>query len=58
MLFNVFKYGTATGLDDVYGKHFKYADDKITALLAIILNALIIHDLLPEYMLDTIIVPL
>ena len=43
----------------MYGKHFKYADDKIAALLAIIFNAMIINDLfLPECMLDTIIVVL
>jgi len=50
--------GKASGLDDLYGEHFKYADDKLAALLAIIFNAIIIHDFLPEYMLDTIIVPL
>ena len=40
-----FKNGKATGLDYVYGKHFKYADDKIeTLLIAIRFNATIIHD--------------
>ena len=50
--------GKTTGLDDVYGENYKYADDKIAALLAIIFNVNVIHEFLPEYRLDTIIVAL
>ena len=52
------KNGKSTGLDDLYGEHFKYADDKLAALLCIVFNAMIIHNYFPESMLDTIIVPL
>ena len=51
------KNGKASGLDDMYGEHFKYCDDKVAALLSIVFNAMIIHNYLPENMLDTIIVP-
>ena len=52
------KNGKASGLDNMYGEHFKYCNDKVAALLSIVFNAMVIHDYLPENMLDTIIVPL
>ena len=52
------KNGKASGLDNLYGEHFKYAHDKISVLLSIVFNCMVIHNYLPSSLLDTIIVPL
>ena len=52
------KHNKAAGLDHLSGEHFQFAHDKIAALLAIVFNAMIIHDFLPPNLLDTIIVPI
>ena len=52
------KNNKASGLVNLYGEHFKYAHDKIAALLAIVFNAMVIHNFVPSSLLDTIIVPL
>ena len=52
------KCGKASGLDGLSAEHLKYADDKLCVLFSIALNAMVIHNFIPETMLDTIIVPL
>ena len=52
------KNGKASGFDNLSAEHFKYAHDKVAALLAIIFNAMLIHNYLPSKLLDTIIVPI
>ena len=52
------KNGKASGLDNLYGEPFKYAHDKIAALLTIVFNAILIHNFLPSSLLDTVIIPL
>ena len=42
------KNGKSTGLDNLHSEHFKYAHGKVAVLLAIVLNAIIIHDFLPS----------
>ena len=52
------KTGKTCGLDNIYGEHLKFANDRLCALLAIVFNTMVIHNHLPLNMLDTIIVPL
>jgi exonuclease III len=52
------KNGKSTGLDNLHSEHFKYAHGKVAVLLAIVFNAMIIHDFLPSSLLDSIIVSL
>ena len=52
------KLGKSTGMDNMYGEHFKFADDRIFVLLSILFNTMIIHNFIPKAMLDAIIVPL
>ena len=52
------KNGKAAGLDNLSAEYFKYADDKLSILLSFVLNAMVIHNYIPDEMLDTIIVPL
>lgn len=52
------KNGKSSGMDSVSSEHLKYADDKLCVLLSILFNAMIIHNYIPDAMLDTIIVPI
>lgn len=52
------KCGKASGLDNISAEHLKYADDKLYILLSIVFNAMVIHNYIPEKMLDTVLVPL
>ena len=45
---NYLRDGKVPGLDDMYGEHFKYCHDKVTALLSIVCNAMVIHEYLPK----------
>ena len=37
---SLLKNGKATGLDNLYGEHFKCAHDKVAALLSIVFNSM------------------
>jgi exonuclease III len=52
------KNGKVAGLDNLYGEHFKYANEKLCVLLSLVFNAMIIHGHLPAELMDTIIIPL
>ena len=52
------KSGKTCGKDSLHAEHFKFADDKLSVLLCIAINAMIIHDFLPEAMLDSILLPI
>ena len=52
------KLGKSPGLDNLYGEHLKYSDDKVLALLSLVFNSMIIHAYLPSIFMDTIIIPL
>ena len=52
------KNGKTAGLDNMYGEHYKYAHNKIHVLLALLFNAMIIHNFLPKAFMDTTLVPL
>ena len=46
------------GLDNVYGEHFKYADNVIIILLTLLFNSIVIHGYIPSNIMDTILIPL
>ena len=52
------KNGKSSGIDELYGEHFKFAHSKLYVLIALVLNAMIIHNFLPQMFMDTILVPL
>ena len=52
------KNGKTSGLDLLYGEHFKYAHAKVNVLLALVFNCMIIHSFMPDSIMDTILVPL
>ena len=42
------KSGKSYGLDGLSADHYKYASDKLSALLSIIFNCILVHGYLPE----------
>ena len=52
------KNGKSSGLDNLYGEHFKNSHSKVHVLLSLLFNAMIIHGHLPSSFMDSIIVPL
>ena len=52
------KNGKSSGLDNLYGEHFKHSHAKVHVLLSLVFNAMIIHGHLPSSFMDSIIVPL
>ena len=52
------KKGKSPGLDSIYSEHFKYSHDKISILLCLLFNAMLIHGYIPSDAMDTIIVPI
>ena len=52
------KGNKASGTDNVFAEHLKYARAKIHVLLSICFNACMVHGCLPSTMTDTILVPI
>ena len=52
------KNGKSAGLDLIYGEHFKYAHPKVTVLLSLVFNSIVIHGYIPKALMDTVLVPL
>ena len=52
------KNGKSPGLDGVYSEHFKYSHDKISILLSLLFNTMVMHGYIPSNAMDTIIVPI
>jgi hypothetical protein len=46
------------GLDNIYGEHFIYAHDKLSEIICILFNTMLIHNHIPQKFMDTIIIPL
>jgi hypothetical protein len=55
--FNNLKLGKSPGLDGLYAEHFKFACDKLSVLLSIVMNAMLIHGHLPSTFMETVILP-
>ena len=56
--FNNLKLGKSPGLDGLYAEHFKFASDKLSVLLSILINAMLIHGHLPSKFMETVILPI
>lgn len=52
------KSGKCSGMDTLYGEHFKYAHNKVNVLLALVFNCIVIHGFMPDNIMDTLLVPL
>ena len=52
------KNGKSPGQDGIYSEHFKLAHDKVSIILSLLFNAMIIHGYLPEKVMDTILTPI
>jgi hypothetical protein len=52
------KKGKSPGCDNLQSEHYIFASNKLSVLLCIVFNCMIIHSYVPEALLDTIIVPL
>ena len=55
---NDLKCGKSPGLDNLYAEHFKYASDELCILIAMALNAMVIHGYFPDELMYTVIIPL
>jgi hypothetical protein len=51
------KPGKAPGCDCLSSEHFKYASDRLSVLLSLIFNCMIIHGVIPKSLMKTILVP-
>ena len=60
MAMNMFKRhaGKSPGLDKLQGEHFKYADDKLSCLLCMLFNSMVMHGYMPRKFMEAIIVPI
>ena len=52
------KNGKACGRDRLQSEHFKYGSDKLSVLLCLLFNAMIIHGYLCEGLMDTVLIPI
>ena len=52
------KSNKSCGRDGLYSEHYKYANERIYVLLALLYNAIAIHGHVPECMMDSLLVPL
>ena len=52
------KSGKGAGLDNLQGEHFKYAPAKLSVLLAMLINTMMLHGYLPEDVMKTVIIPI
>jgi len=52
------KLGKACGLDSLQSEHFKYAADKLSVLLSMCFNCMILHGHVPQRFMHTIIAPI
>ena len=52
------KNGKSAGSDDIYGEHLKYSHDKISILLSMLFNSMMIHGYRPPSAMDTILIPI
>ena len=52
------KTGKCSGMDALYGEHFKYSHEKINVLLALVFNCMFVHGFVPESFMNPLIVPL
>ena len=52
------KKGKSPGNDDIYSEHFIYAHDKLSFVLSMIFNAMVIHGYIPQSMMDTVLIPI
>ena len=56
--FHNLKLGKSPGLDGLYAEHFIFASDKLSVLLSILINAMLIHGHLPSKFMETVILPI
>ena len=52
------KLGKASGLDTLSAEHFRYASNRISVLLSLCFNAMLIHSYVPKAFSDTVLVPI
>ena len=52
------KIGKSPGLDGLYAEHFKYASDKLSILMSMVINAMFAHGYLPCSIMETVIIPI
>ena len=52
------KLGKAPGYDNISSEHLKYAHDKVSVILSIAFNTMIVHGFVPLSFMDTLIIPL
>jgi exonuclease III len=52
------KSGKTCGLDGVYAEHLKHVNKKLSVILSLCFNAMLIHNYLPDVFMKTIIVPI
>ena len=50
--------GKAPGYDNISSEHLKYAYDKVSVILSIAFNTMIVHGFVPLSFMDTLIIPL
>ena len=55
---NSLKSGKTCDLHNLQSEHFKYASDKLTVLLSICFNCMILHGHVPQWFMYTIIAPI
>ena len=58
MPFADLKLGKASGLDTQSAERFRYASNRISVLLSLCLNAMLIHSHVPKAFSDTVFVPI
>ena len=52
------KLSKASGLDTLSAEHFRYASNRISVLLSLCFNAMLIHSYVPKAFSDTVLVPI
>ena len=52
------KLGKAPGYDHISSEHLKYAHNKVSVILSIIFNTMIVHGFVPLSFMDTLVIPL
>ena len=52
------KFGKANGADLLQSEHLKYASQKLSVMLSLIFNSMLLHGHLPDSLMKTVIIPL
>jgi len=55
---NELKIGKSPGLDGLYAEHYKCAGDKLSFLMAMVINAMFTHSYFPSNIMETVIIPI